>query len=106
MTILEQYDRAWRHFDMIAQQRIASFNHYLIVLGVFWTIFLGHFVLGFVLVIYAIGCPKATDPTSTEPPQAADTQSISQQGATAVLPPAQPSETDPTGTPTPLPQKK
>jgi hypothetical protein len=37
MTILDQYDRAWRHFEMIAQQRIASFNHYLIVLGVLLT---------------------------------------------------------------------
>jgi hypothetical protein len=37
MTILEQYDRAWKHFDMIAKQRISSFNHYLIVLGVLLT---------------------------------------------------------------------
>lgn len=150
MTILEQYDRAWRHFDMIAKQRIASFNHYLIVLGVlltasaavklgpmhvvilgllgvanmsapvlfwcidkricrllanlkdtlfaveaspewpeifkpfhrdareqqggfnrvttfsfvFWSIFLGHFILGVSLLLYAIGCPRAVAPNT------------------------------------------
>lgn len=154
MTILQQYDRAWRHFDMIARQRIDSFNHYLIVLGVlltasaavklgpmhvvilgllgianmaapvlfwsldtrirrllanlkdtlylleetdewpevfkpfhrdsreqlklrnkattytgaFWSIFSAHFILGIVLLLYAIGCPRATSAKEvTEP---------------------------------------
>jgi hypothetical protein len=169
MTILEQYDRAWRHFDMIAQQRIASFNHYLIVLGVlltasaavklgpmhvvvlgmlgianmvapvlfwfldmrirrlldnlkgtlfqlestddwpvifrpfhrdseeqgslrnklttytgvFWSIFLGHFVLGFSLLLYAIGCPKATSPILDAPEPQVETLRQSQGSTTA-----------------------
>jgi hypothetical protein len=39
MTQIEKYDRAWQHFDMIAKQRISSFNHYLIALGVLLTAF-------------------------------------------------------------------
>jgi len=168
MTIIEQYDRAWRHFNMIAQQRIASFNHYLIILGVlltasaavklgpmhvvilgllgianmtapvlfwfldmrikrlldnlkgtlfqledtegwpdifkpfhrdsveqgmlrnkfttytgvFWSIFLGHFVLGFSLLLYAIGCPKVMVQTLDEGTQPTGTRQISTQAAT------------------------
>jgi hypothetical protein len=168
MTTIQQYDRAWQHFNMIAQQRIASFNHYLIILGVlltasaavklgpmhvvilgllgianmtapvlfwfldirirrlldnlkgtlfqlectegwpdifkpfhrdsmeqgrlrnkfttytgvFWSIFLGHFVLGFSLLLYAIGCPKAIFPTPDEPPQPTETRRISTQSTT------------------------
>jgi hypothetical protein len=191
MTILDQYDRAFRHFDMIAKQRIASFNHYLVVLGVlltataavklgpmhklvlaslgaanmiapvlfwclderinrllanlkdtlfhieeaedwpdsfkpfhrdkreqrglfhkattytgvFWSLFLIHFVLGFVLTIYAIGCPKANAPTSDVQAPAVGTRSVSPQGATTVLRPAQPSGKDPSGTLAHPPQK-
>ena len=39
MTQIEKYDRAWLHFDMIAKQRISSFNHYLIAIGVLLTAF-------------------------------------------------------------------
>jgi hypothetical protein len=39
MTQIEKYDRAWQHFDMIAKQRISSFNHYLIAIGVLLTAF-------------------------------------------------------------------
>jgi hypothetical protein len=183
MTILQQYDAAWRHFDMIAKQRISSFNHYLIILGVlltasaavklgpmhavilgflgvanmaapvlfwaldkricrllanlkdtlyqleetsewpaifkpfhrdaleqqgafnkattysgvFWTIFLGHFVLGFVLLLYAVGCPKATVPTpAVQAPQAGiPLQSV--QTPTVAAPPMQPSGNGPSG---------
>ena len=191
MTILEQYDRAWRHFDMIANQRIASFNHYLIVLGVlltasaavklgpmhtvvlgligaasmiapvlfwcldrricrllnnlkdtlhsleaadgwpdifkpfhrdereqmslfnkattytgvFWSLFLIHFGLGFFLLAYAIGCPKATAPTSDAPPPAAGTQAVSPQAATTGAPPAQPSPPAPSRNPKVSPRK-
>jgi hypothetical protein len=39
MTQIEKYDRAWQHFSMIAAQRISSFNHYLIAIGVLLTAF-------------------------------------------------------------------
>lgn len=39
MTQIQKYDRAWQHFDMIAKQRISSFNHYLIAIGVLLTAF-------------------------------------------------------------------
>jgi hypothetical protein len=39
MTQIEKYDRAWQHFKSIADQRISSFNHYLIALGVLLTAF-------------------------------------------------------------------
>jgi len=39
MTKIEKYDRAWQHFKSIADQRISSFNHYLIALGVLLTAF-------------------------------------------------------------------
>ena len=169
MTILDQYDRAWRHFEMIAQQRIASFNHYLIVLGVlltasaavklgpmhvvilgllgaanmiapilfffldmrirrlldnlkrtlvllentegwpeifkpfqrdeaeqgkllnkfttytgvFWSIFAVHFVLGFSLLLYAIGCPQAIFPTSIKTAPRVETPQKSKESAMA-----------------------
>ena len=192
MTILEQYDCAWRHFDMIAKQRISSFNHYLIVLGVlltasaavklgpmhavilgllgvanmaapvlfwaldkricrllanlkdtlyqleetsdwpaifrpfhrdtieqqgafnkattysgvFWTIFLGHFVLGFALLLYAVGCPKATAPTSTAQALQAGIPLQSVQTPTVAAPPKQPSGSDPFGIQIPKPPPK
>jgi hypothetical protein len=192
MTILEQYDRAWRHFDMIAQQRIASFNHYLIVLGVlltasaaiklgpmhavilgllgvanmaapvlfwaldkricrllanlkdtlyqleetsdwpaifkpfhrdrteqqdlfnkattfsgvFWTIFIGHFVLGFCLFLYAVGCPKAMVPMPAAPAQAAVPPAPPPQQARVAEPQEQSSGTDPFGMQIPKPPPK
>jgi hypothetical protein len=192
MTILQQYEAAWRHFDMIAKQRISSFNHYLIILGVlltasaavklgpmhavilgllgvanmaspvlfwaldkricrllanlkdtlyqleetsdwpaifkpfhrdeleqqssfnkattysgvFWTIFLGHFVLGFCLLLYAVGCPKATAPTPAAQAPQVGTPLQSGQTPTVAAPPMQPSGSDPFGIQLPKPPPK
>lgn len=37
MDLNDIYAKAWTHFDMVAKQRISTFNLYLIILGVMVT---------------------------------------------------------------------
>ena len=83
------------HRDTIEQQ--GFFNKVTTYSGVFWIIFFGHFVLGFVLLLYAVGCPKATVPTPTVQGPQGGIPLQSTQTPTVAPPPMQPSGIGPYG---------